>query len=355
MKLGVIIPRKSANANYRAIFPLQALEERGHNVVWPADVPPKVAMSRLGSCDVVHCFRSWERMADLEAISRRGIAVSFDNDDNLRASDIIGGSSGLKEHRENREFWAIYERMARLADVVTTPSEVLAEKYRGAGARDVAVIENHLDSRMACFGHRSRHEGLVVGWVAAAEHAKDVVALGLVEILSRLLDAHENLRVLTVGVRLPLGSPRYEYIQDVAHYDLLKVVSRIDVGIAPLLDTEFNRSRSNVKLKEYGAGGAAWVASPVGPYRNLGAQQGGVLVERDGWFEALDRLLSSRIARARLARRALRWARTQTIDRHAEEWERRFESAVESAAVRARERVAEPRRRAIESRRKTRR
>jgi hypothetical protein len=243
----------TANAYYRAIFPLQALEERGHSVVWPKDVSRQVALRNLSSCDLVHCYRSWDRLGNLEALAQRWVAISFDNDDDLGASDMVGATSGLRGRRENRRFSATYERMARLADLVTTPSEVLAARYRKAGAKEVVVIENYLDRRMQCFGHRARHEGVVVGWVAGAEHARDVPALNLAESLSRLLDAHADVRVLTVGVRLPLSSARYEYIQKVDYLELLKVVSRIDIGVAPLVDSQFNASRSNVKLKEYGA------------------------------------------------------------------------------------------------------
>jgi glycosyltransferase involved in cell wall biosynthesis len=175
---------------------------------------------------------------------------------------------------------------------------------------------------------------VVVGWIAAGEHTVDIRALKPAESLSHLLEAHANLRVLTVGVRLALSSDRYEHIPEVAYPDMLKVVSRLDVGIAPLVDSEFNRARSNVKLKEYASGGAAWAASPVGPYRELGRKQGGVLVPDDHWFDALDRLLRSRTLRLRLARRALRWAKTQTVDRHAVDWEKRFLLAMQSADTR---------------------
>jgi hypothetical protein len=334
MKLGVLIPFIRANTYYRAIFPMQALEQRGHSVVWPKDVSRQVALRELAACDLVHCYRSWDRLGDLETLARRGVAISFDNDDNLGASDLVGARSSLQGRMENRHWSRTYERMARLADLVTTPSEELAAKYRKAGAREVVVIENYLDHRMQCFGHSSRHHGVVVGWIAGAEHSKDVSALKLTESLSRLLDAHADLRLITVGVRLPLHSARYEYVQKVSYLDLLKVVSGIDIGIAPLLDSDFNRCRSNVKLKEYGAGSAAWVASPVGPYRGLGAKQGGILVEDGDWFDALDRLVRSRITRSRLARRALRWAKTQTVDRHAAEWEKQLLLAVERAEAR---------------------
>lgn len=313
---------------------MQALERRGHSVAWPEHVSRQVEMRHLTACDLVHCYRSWDRLADVEALARRGVALCFDHDDDLRASDMVSGKSSLQGLLDNQRWSAIYERMARLVDLVTTPSEELAAKYRKVGAKEVAVIENYLDSRMQCFGHRSRHDGVVVGWIAEAEHVGDIRALKLAESLSRLLDAHANVRVLTIGVHLPLSSERYEHIPKVAYLDMLKVISRVDIGIAPLVDNDFNRSRSNVKLKEYGAVGAAWAASPVGPYRGLGEKQGGVLVPDDHWFDALDRLVRNRILRYRLARRALRWAKTQTVDRHAIDWEKRFLLAIESADTR---------------------
>ena len=105
---------------------------------------------------------------------------------------------------------------------------------------------------------------------------------------------------------LALQSSRYEHIREVPFVDLLKVASRIDIGIAPLADTVFNRSRSNVKLKEYASGGAAWLASPVGPYRGLGEDQGGMLVEDGDWMSAIDLLIRDRRRRRRLCKHARR-------------------------------------------------
>jgi glycosyltransferase involved in cell wall biosynthesis len=215
----------------------------------------------------------------------------------------------------------------------------LAGRYRASGASNVRVIENHLERGMFGFGSRSRHRGLVVGWVAGREHAPDLELVPVVDALRRLLDMHRDLRVLSVGLALPLRSERYEHVEEVAFRDLLKVSGRIDIGIAPLADTPFNRCRSNVKLKEYASGGAPWLASPVGPYRGLGEQQGGLLVNDDGWVRAIDGLIRGRRARKRLAGQALRWAKTQTIDHHAGQWEQAFEDAIERSRAASRRRV----------------
>ena len=41
---------------------------------------------------------------------------------------------------------------------------------------------------------------------------------------------------------------------------------RLDIGIAPLADTAFNRNKSSIKYYEYGMSGAVTVASNVLPY-----------------------------------------------------------------------------------------
>jgi hypothetical protein len=334
MKLGFILEPKAPNSNYRVILPMRALERRGHTVVWPSNLESDVPLGALFDCDLVHCFRRLDRTRDLKQLAARGVAISFDNDDYLAAIDVSSTSSGRtvagsRGRLMNARKFADILKVARFADLATTPSDELATGYRESGAENVAVIENYLDvSAMPGFGTRNKHEGIVVGWVAAKEHEADLPNLSITGVLARLLDKHANLRVLTVGSRLPLRSERYEYLKPVPFNELLRVCGRIDVGIAPLADSPFNRARSNVKLKEYAAAGATWLASPVGAYREMGTMQGGQLVEGDGWYDALDGLIRSAFRRRRRAHAAMRWARSQTVDDHASIWEQAFSGAI---------------------------
>lgn len=335
MKLGFLItPDAPANSLYRVVFPMRALERRGHTVVWPPRFKQDAPLKALMSCDLVHCFRRDDRNADLKELARRGIAVSVDNDDDLGELDVM---PGVSRHQSRMAYTKKASRLAaqaREADLVTTPSAAIAAKYEQSGATNVVVIENYLDPDMAGLGGDHKHDGVVVGWVAAREHAPDVSALAIGKTMTRLLREHENLSVVTVGLKLDLRPERYRHIPPVRHEELLEAISRIDIGIAPLADNAFNRARSNVKLKEYGAVGAAWLASPVAPYLGLGEKQGGLLVKDDEWFDAIGNLIRSPMRRRRLARRALRWARSQTIDRQAARWESEFERAIELARAR---------------------
>jgi hypothetical protein len=340
MRLGFIIERDVVNSIYRVLNPMKALSERGHEVLWPSERLEDVPLRELARCDLVHCFRRADRLGDLEQLARLGVAVSYDNDDDFSVSEMGVRDdkliTGLAARKHNARGSKAIVRAIRLADLTTTPSRVLADRYEAAGASRVAVIENHLDKNMFGFGYRSKHDGVVVAWVAALEHSVDLPRLDVVGQLEQLLESHPDLRVVSVGLRLPLRTDRYDHVHDVKHNDLLRFVSGIDIGIAPLADTAFNRGRSNVKLKEYSSGGAAWMASPVGPYKELGAREGGVLIEDERWFEALDRMIRSDFTRKRFSRKALRWARSQTIDRFASTWEREFELAIERAGARGR-------------------
>lgn len=344
MKLGVIWEPGTANSIYRVLIPLRALEQRGHEVVWPPGEEPSAPLRELLHCDLVHCSRSFKQFGYLERLSRHGVAISFDNDDDFSGLDVSSEDGklvkGLRGRMDNVAKARAVAKSVRIADLATAPSEALAEQYRTLGASHVAMIENHLDAGTVGFGYRGKHNGLVVGWIAAYEHSFDLDALPIVDVLGRLLDRHAKLRVLSVGIELPLRHERYEHREWVPYGDLLRVTGNIDIAIAPLADTRFNRARSNIKLKEYASGGAPWLASPVGPYRDLGESEGGRLVDDDGWFGALDELISSRRQRKRLARRALRWAGAQTIDRLAHLWESELEGAIARAASRVRRPVA---------------
>jgi hypothetical protein len=61
MKLGFIC-EPTANAYYRAMLPMRALERRGRTVHWPINTydPP---VHNLLDCELVHCYRRTDRLA----------------------------------------------------------------------------------------------------------------------------------------------------------------------------------------------------------------------------------------------------------------------------------------------------
>ncbi len=325
MRIAVMADPTTLNVNYRAYQPMQALSRRGHTITANGPGAPRFRMAELLRADVVHIHRFLdERTADAaEQVRAAGIGVVWDNDDDItafpRGNPLYRTFGGVN----SRKMVAAVRRIVQLADVITTPSAVLAQQYRDYGGSDVRVIENYLPREFV--GRPApKRDGVTVGWVAALEHQLDYQGLRLQETLGRLLDKHAELHVASVGLGLGLSHDRYHHTPRVPFMELPGVVGSFDIGIAPLDDFPFNRARSNVKLKEYAAAGVPWLASPVGAYAELGYDEGGRQVAPDQWFAEIERLIEDQRLRRKLAKRAARWGKRQIVDDNVDAWESVF-------------------------------
>jgi glycosyltransferase involved in cell wall biosynthesis len=311
------------NSAYRSVGPMQALARRGHEI-------RELEIDRLDAwhdllrwCDVLHVHRVCDGgSVELARAAREaGAAVVWDDDDDV--TRVPRGTSGYADAggRKGERRLAARTRMFESVDLVTAPSAHLAETFRAGGAPEARVIENYVIDDFT--REREPRDALRIGWVAGEEHRLDLEHIPIAEALQRLLDTHPHVRVTTIGIELGLRGDRYEHVPVVPLPRLLRHVSTFAIGIAPLSPAlPINEARSNVKLKEYAAVGVPWLASPIGPYAELGQREGGRLVADDRWFEQLDALVRDERTRRKLAKRASRWGSKQLLSRNAERWER---------------------------------
>jgi hypothetical protein len=324
----------NANGFYRAVGPMDHLAHRGHEVRQLAAVSPRERFALVRDVDVLHVHRYCDAQHTLPLMREakaHGAAVVWDDDDDLgampRSNPNYKRFGGLAWQRRLKAMQEIFA----MADLVTATNPTLAGRFGEYGARRTAVIENYIPGLFLQPRDRATKSGVTIGWVAGREHQLDREELPITATLARLLAERPDVNVVSIGLRLPLESPRYERVGAVNVLRLADVTSTFDVGIAPLADHAFNRAKSNVKVKEYAAGGAAWLASPVGPYAGLGEKQGGRLVADDRWHEQLTRLLDRPRERAKLAKRASKWAAGETLERNAHRWEQAFSEAIDGA------------------------
>jgi glycosyltransferase involved in cell wall biosynthesis len=333
MRFGIVYKDEGRiNAHYRALMPAKNLISRGHELVWYGTSSQSLPLRELSGCDLVHVYRASEPelIAALKRLRGEGVALSWDNDDDLTI--LPKDSPSYRKHgglTATRDFtWQV--RAIRLAHLVTTTSSALAEKFRRVGGEHVAIIDNYLP-RDFLYGRRQKHKGLIIGWAGGVEQRVDAASLGLDEVLLKILLEHPGVRLLTVGVSLNVRHERYEHERSVEFLRLPRVIRGFDIGLAPLADIPFNRTRSAIKLKEYGAAGVPWLASPVGEYADLGPRQGGRLVADCDWYDAIDDLLRHRRQRMLLGTRARFWAHQQAMRHYVDRWEREFEAAIQRA------------------------
>jgi glycosyltransferase involved in cell wall biosynthesis len=191
----------------------------------------------------------------------------------------------------------------------------------------VSVLENHIPTEFLRPDRRP-HTAITIGWVAGFEHQMDVDRLPIKAALQQLLDERPEVSVMSVGLGLGLRSERYRLDKEVQLVVLTQHLAQWDIGIAPIADIDFNRARSNIKLKEYAAAGIPWLASPIGPYEGMGEKQGGRLVADDDWHAQLTQLIDKPRDRRKLAKRAEKWVSGQTLERHVDAWEAVLEGAL---------------------------
>lgn len=327
MRIVSLVPEGTPSALYRSLIPMQALALNGHRV----HVEERDAVGDPGpllDVDVVHIFRLAHQPAQrlVRQLQSAGVAVVWDNDFDVGAAPEGHPVARALRGATGRRAIEAVNAMIRLADVVTAPTEELAERQLAAGAADVQVFENWLPptfSRPRTLPPR----GLTIGWAAMAEHEWDFAQLGLRDVLANVLERHLHVRLLGIGADLGLRSRRYEHLPWQAYDDLPGLLARCDVLIAPLANVPFNQTRSNVKLKEYAALGVPWLASPVGDYSWMGESEGGRLVADSDWSAHIEALVRDEGARRRLAANGRRWAAGEVVVDHVGELEQLCEHA----------------------------
>ena len=120
---------------------------------------------------------------------------------------------------------------------------------------------------------KSKQEGFIhLGWGGSPTHQKDLTIIE--EVLFSLLNQYSNIKVFNIGYTLnwlAKNAPKDRFYMiegvDVEYYLPLLDFCQLDIGVAPLEDNIFNRSKSNLKKLEYKALKTAVVASDVENYQ----------------------------------------------------------------------------------------
>jgi len=232
----------------------------------------------------------------------------------------------LGEDNSAREFYAkpglldlVAENVA-CAAAVTCTTGPLAERLRQFNS-NVHVIPNYIDAALLHM-QRPKRSKVTIGWAGSPTHSLDVRAP--VRALRKLLASRRlvDLHVIGTDYRRQLGRAdgRFSHwAQPVpAYYRLLD----FDIGLAPLADTEFNRSKSPIKALEYAALGIPVVASNVGPYAGF-VQHGvtGFLCDTEAdWARYLRELVNDSALRQAMGLAARVQAHDWTIQGNAHRW-----------------------------------
>lgn len=264
---------------------------------------------------VVFCRNIRPRYASLlEAATNRGIPVVYDLDDNFfeLPPDPDSGRHYLTPERR-----AMLNRYLGGASLVRVYSEPLRARAATVNRRVVKMFAP-VDAGLIA-PDRQRPQRKRIAIVYATSRAQDHLYQTFMPALRRVLqDYAGRVEAHFWGYKPPgLGALRGARHQPpMRSYD--RFVRRFrragfEIGLAPLLDDPFHRSKTNNKFREYGACRIAGIYSDVDVYSSCVTDaETGLLVsnEPDAWYRAMVRLIENPELRAGIQDRAWAYVRT---------------------------------------------
>ena len=264
-----------------------------HEVMREADV---LVLNNICDADVLPIARA--RKAE-------GKLTVFELCDDL---EDIPLSSPVRAFYAQSKNMLLIKRLAHYCDVLQFSSPELKRKYGYLNERTV-VFPNHV-LEIPPEINRGAGDKLIVGWGGSAGHLRDIARISgrLIEWVMSRSDVHLYLmcaeNILDLFKKLP--AKRKKHFPPGSMRDYHDFLTHLDIGIAPLEDTPFNRSRSDVKFLEYAAHGVVPVVQATGPYL-LSVENGktGLFFRTtDELIAKLDYLLADKSARKTMSANA---------------------------------------------------
>lgn len=204
----------------------------------------------------------------------------------------------------------------RMSDAMVVSTPYLAEVY-SEFCKNIYVVPNSLDFRIwDNLRHKKNKDVIRIGWAGGASHSED---LRIIESVVHKTLAKHPTTVFCFVHGIPdflRGIDRVEAVYDFTRIDRYPqfLASRgFDIGLAPLVDSAFNRGKSNLRWLEYAGLNVPCVASKVGHFAETITQaEDGLLCESEqDWLDSIDFLISDENARRKMGKAANKKARKE--------------------------------------------
>lgn len=319
-------------AEYRCNGPGRALARLGWDVAYDSDgIDVSVDGRVRGDPDVVVlCRVMGDYVPDaVRRIRRCGrTKVIFDVDDWFASLPGYNPASKLPT-----DVVATMHQAMTEADLITCSTPELAEGY--SALNRTVVLPNYLDPDIwrPFQKVRTARQHIHLGWAGAFHWRSGDLEL-LKPWLGPFLDRHPEVRFAAIGCRellewlgidgittprLPPGPHTTERNKDLHPYEHLPaMLTNLDIGLVPLIQSRFNNAKSWCKGMEYNAMGVPAVASPSREYRRyIQPGDNGLLVRRNNWATQVERVMDDLDGYRERARKV---AESYFIDEHIGGW-----------------------------------
>jgi hypothetical protein len=226
-----------------------------------------------------------------------GAKIVVDIDDNIWQIPI--GNIARGNEKENANRGLMMTLSVQEADYITVSTEPLKNALKTLND-NIVVLPNYIDPKEWTF-KRIKHDKVRIGWVYSPTHFPDIepVKKAMEEIAKR-----DDVEIVIFGTDKDIFDFHTTNIPAVKYDKYPETFMRegIDISIAPLLDNDFNRCKSNIKWLESTMAGACFVGSKVYPYeKSIREGKNGYLAKSSTqWVKRLTWLIENKDKREEL-------------------------------------------------------
>jgi glycosyltransferase involved in cell wall biosynthesis len=263
--------------------------------------------------------------------------VWIDLDDNY--FDIPQSHEMFEEYKPGKRKRAILSTIISLADKITVSTEPLKQEMEqhflmSQGIQpSITVIPNFNDINDWNYTPVPKYEDkIVVGYTGSVSHYEDVKLI--LPAMSKLMKKYKNLHLEFIGVvqKNKVQETFAGYGFDDDSLNRIAIVGATetfkeypewlserpwDIGLAPLVDSRFTRSKSHIKWMEYSMYKIPTIASKVYPYwmelkgrRTIEHGRTGLLCKPSEWESAIEKLILDKELRLKLGENAYNEVKT---------------------------------------------
>jgi len=190
--------------------------------------------------------------------------------------------------------------------------------------KDIFVLPNCNDYLDWLYPTQKHNDKIIIGYAGSITHDDDLELV--IPAMNKILEKYKNVRFHLIGsiakekqeefknkfsrnayrVKIGLGTPAFIW------YPEYLAKQNFDIGIAPLVDNEFNKCKSHIKWMEYSMYKIPTVVSNVYTYvetidgiKTVQDNKTGLIAsDTDEWFEKLSYLIENKQERERIGQNA---------------------------------------------------
>ncbi|WP_427813876.1 rhamnan synthesis F family protein [Enterococcus sp. 22-H-5-01] len=206
-----------------------------------------------------------------------------------------------------------YGRMLSLCDgaiAATTPLKIELKKYK-----DLVLINRNLASKELVdisleHGHQECDGDIVkIGYFSGSITHNENFEL-IKPAIKKILSKYPHVELNLVG-HLDVPKDMKPFSQQIKVHDFVpreqlpKLIANVDINLAPLVDSVFNRAKSEIKWLEASLVKVPTIASNIGAFKEMIIpNETGILVSDDHWYEELEKMILSKSERNEIANKA---------------------------------------------------